>query len=414
MVGGVTEGYQQLSSMSDEVFAGFKSIGHRGWTHMPEFGWGSHKFDLWWILVSSIIFGVGIGVLAQPQLSVRFMTVKSPKELNRAVMLGGIFILFIPGTAYVVANLSNVYFFKMESVRGKIISVTESADVIVKKTRDTEKTIPCRLLHIDTNNDHTADVHLIANGIGKAANIMPQAEIISLENGLSEIRPHATAFKRSLTHFSDGRWMLNADSIIPNYIKSAMPPWFGLLFLLTLLSAGMSTLSSQFHALGSSFAHDVLGSITGKRETMIKATRSSILIGIVVAMWLSIYARGGYIVARATAIFFGTCLSAFLPTFFGGLFFKRMTRKAALTSILTGFAVTIFWLVFIKEKEAGAIGLVQHFTDGKASLLADYPNWPVVDPAFIALPLSILAAIIVSIFTKPEDQNHLEKCFSKD
>jgi Na+/proline symporter len=27
-----------------------------------------------------------------------------------------------------------------------------------------------------------------------------------------------------------------------------MPKWFGLLFLLTLLSAAMSTLSSQFHA----------------------------------------------------------------------------------------------------------------------------------------------------------------------
>ena len=63
-------------------------------------------------MVSTIILGVGIGVLAQPQLAVRFMTVKSKRELNRAVVLGGLFILLIPGTAYMVGSLSNAWFAK--------------------------------------------------------------------------------------------------------------------------------------------------------------------------------------------------------------------------------------------------------------------------------------------------------------
>ena len=37
---------------------------------MPEFG-----SPLWWTLVSTLIMGVGIGVLAQPQLAMRAMTV---------------------------------------------------------------------------------------------------------------------------------------------------------------------------------------------------------------------------------------------------------------------------------------------------------------------------------------------------
>ena len=411
-VGGVVKGHTELANMSDQVFAGFKQIGHRGWTSFPKFGWGERQYDLWWIVVSSIIFGVGFGVLAQPQLCVRFMTVKSQKELNRAVILGSIFILFIPGTAYVVANLSNVYFNKIETVHGRILTVTENADVVVKKTRDTVKTIPCRLLHIDTDNDNKADVNLIANGIGGASAIMPAAQITELGDGLVEIRPNATAFKRALALMDDGKWMLNPDSIIPNYIQSAMPKWFSLLFLLTLLSAGMSTLSSQFHALGSSFAHDVYTQIMPKNKTIIKATRTSIILGIILAMWISAYARGGYIVARATAIFFGLCLSAFLPAFLGGLFFKRMTRQGALASILVGFVVTVFWLVFIKAAEADAIGIVQHLTNGKSSLLADYPNWPVVDPCFVALPLSVLTAIVVSLITKPHSEEHLAKCFA--
>ncbi|MBN2841973.1 MAG: hypothetical protein JXM68_02720, partial [Sedimentisphaerales bacterium] len=85
-LGGVVEGHQALTDMSAQAFAGFKAIGQRGWTSMPEFGWGDAKYNLWWIVVSTLTLGVGIGVLAQPQLAVRFMTVKSKKELNRGVV----------------------------------------------------------------------------------------------------------------------------------------------------------------------------------------------------------------------------------------------------------------------------------------------------------------------------------------
>jgi len=70
-VGGVIEGHQTLSSLSDLVPGSLKSMGHRGWTMMPQFGFGDAKYDLWWIVVSTIVLGVGIGVLAQPQLVVR-------------------------------------------------------------------------------------------------------------------------------------------------------------------------------------------------------------------------------------------------------------------------------------------------------------------------------------------------------
>ena len=55
--------------------------------------------------------GVGIGALAQPQLAVRFMTVKSNKELHRSLLIGAIFIAVMTCTAYIVGSLSNVYFY---------------------------------------------------------------------------------------------------------------------------------------------------------------------------------------------------------------------------------------------------------------------------------------------------------------
>ena len=108
-LGGVISAHQQLTDMAplvqERLPQAFR-LGHRGWTVMPEFNsvW-------WWTLVSSLMLGVGIGALAQPQLAVRFMTVKSDRELNRAVLVGSVFILGTVGSAYTVGALSNVFFF---------------------------------------------------------------------------------------------------------------------------------------------------------------------------------------------------------------------------------------------------------------------------------------------------------------
>jgi SSS family solute:Na+ symporter len=117
------------------------------------------------------------------------------------------------------------------------------------------------------------------------------------------------------------------------------------------------------------------------------------------------------VVARFTAIFFGLCAASFLPAYVGGLFWRRATRAGALASMVVGFTVSLSWLALVKAKEAGAIGLVQHLTGGQTSILADAPNWPVVDPIVIALPLSILTLVLVSLVTQPVDPGHLRRCF---
>jgi SSS family solute:Na+ symporter len=190
-----------------------------------------------------------------------------------------------------------------------------------------------------------------------------------------------------------------------------MPKWFGLVFLLTSLSAAMSTLSSQFHTLGTSIGRDVYEQITGRHDKSIVVTRTGVVVGIIIAVLWGYYARGEYIIARATAIFFGLCLSTFLPAFIGGLFFKRITKAAAISSMITGFLISSFWLLLVKAQEAASIGMVQCLTNGKNSILADFPNWPVVDPIMVALPVSILVAFIVSLFTKPFNKEHLNKCY---
>lgn len=318
-LGGVTSAHQALSNMNELIPENLLAAGHQGWTSMPQF-----NSQFWWVLVSSLIIGVGIGVLAQPQLIVRFMMVKSNRELNRATLVGGIFVLVATGVIYIVGSLSNVYFYR------------ETGQLAIEVVKG------------------------------------------------------------------------NPDKIIPAYISAAMPEWFVYIFLLTLLSAAMSTLSSQFHAMGTSIGYDVYGQITKSYKHPILSTRIAIIISIVIAVVLGFMLPPG-IIARGTALFFGICAATFLPAYFGGLYWKRATSKGALWSIIVGFFSSLFCLLFLHQKEAQAIGLSQYLFD-KPVLIETYP-WPVVDPIIIALPISILVFVLVSKFTKISNQNEVDNLF---
>ncbi|MEN8127008.1 MAG: sodium:solute symporter family protein [Planctomycetota bacterium] len=389
-VGGVTTGHEKLTAMASLVPKKLQAIGHQGWTAMTPFGWGEIVYNLWWLVIPTLTLGVGIGVLAQPQLVVRFMTVKSKKELNRAVLIGGVFIIVMTGVAFVVGALSNVYFAENgPRLKGRVVNIIDEekghAEIQLMKQNDV---------------DQWVDVE------GKIAPVLLDGEVagqVTVEGQTVDV----------VQGGSISIVIAKADSgqIIPTYIKTALPKWFGLLFLLTLLAAAMSTLSSQFHTVGTSAGRDMWEQFTGKHGHTMMVTRIGIVIGIVYAVLLSYYWDESTVIPRATAIFFGLCASAFLPAFIGALYWKRMTRAGALSSCLIGFAITAFWLLLVKSKEAAAIGLVQKLTDGKTSILAGKPNWDWVDPICVAFPISIIVAIVVSLMTKPPSKDHLDKCF---
>lgn len=106
LLGGVTEAHQALTDMINLVPDKLQKGGMIGWTQ------GAHmESPIGLTIYTTIIYGVGIGVLAQPQLAIRFMTVPSDRELNRAVAIGGMFILLMTGVAFLTGALSNVVFY---------------------------------------------------------------------------------------------------------------------------------------------------------------------------------------------------------------------------------------------------------------------------------------------------------------
>lgn len=127
-LGGFTHGFEQLSSLWDNGIVSSSPgtlDGFNGWTNVASFGSSE-----WMLVVTTFLMGVGLGVLTQPQLIVRFMSAKDDRMLNRSLIVGSIFMLVIVGTAYTCGALSNVFFF---NEHGQVASqyVTLGIDFII-------------------------------------------------------------------------------------------------------------------------------------------------------------------------------------------------------------------------------------------------------------------------------------------
>ena len=305
---GFAEGNRQLTDIANMVPEDLKAIGHQGWTAMPALG-----SPQWYTLVTSLILGVGIGCLAQPQLAVRFMMVKSDRQISRGILIGCVFIFITVGTAYHIGPLSNLYFLKTEGLLS------------------------------------------------------------------SQMTP-------------------DLDKIIPLFINKAMPVWFGAVFMLCMLSAGMSTLSAQFHTMGAAMGADIIPEI---RKDRTKKSSLGVRFGIICSLLISYavcYMLSANIIARGTALFMGVCAATFLPTYFCSLYWKGATKAGALASLWTGAMTSLFCMVFLHRAEAAPIGLCKALL-GRDVLINVYP-WFAVDPIIFALPLSTAAIIAVSLLTK--------------
>ncbi len=232
------------------------------------------------------------------------MTAKDNKSLNRAVLVGGPFILMMTGVAFTVGALSNVYFFQ---TTGKIA--------------------------IDA-----------AGG--------------------------------------------NVDAVVPLFINMAMPDLFVVIFMLTLLSAAMSTLSALYHAMGTALVCDLWG--RGKECALsMRAHQYGIVLMMVLSTLLA-FALPVSIIARATAMFMGLCAAAFLPAFAVGVYARSPSTKAALWSMMAGSVIWFGWTAFFHAAEAKPLGICQALF-GKVTLLGQ--PWVAVDPIVIALPVSLMVMI---------------------
>lgn len=378
-VGGFTGGNVALTEIADKMPAAFAGQGMSGWTEAPE------RFSsAWWLVFSSLVLGVGIGALAQPQLVVKFMTVKSNNDLNKAVLIGGIFIFVVVGTPFVVGPLSNVYFNRVTSH----IGTTESGALV-------------------NLNDYVITIDEDGNEIDPVISTgLTAFEVSRIGQETYEIMVNSP---EEIDFSTISMGAPDADIIIPFIIWDVMPDWFIYIFMLIILSAAISTMSAQFHTIGTAVSRDVVSTITKKSNDTrdILIARIGIALGIIVTVILGMKLGVG-VIARATAIFFGLIASSFLAPYAAAIFWKGLTKVGAISGIITGISIEIFMFLFTHAKEAAVFGICEAIT-GNVTLFAG--KLDAVDPMVIALPASALVTIVVSLLTKVHNSDTVEKSF---
>ena len=106
MLGGIGPAHEAAAALTPETLSSIgspaASQAPNGLTSMPTVG--SAPF----MMLLTLVFGVGIGVLAQPQLIVRYLSAKDEKSLRRAIPYGGVFILLMTFLAFSIGPLCNV------------------------------------------------------------------------------------------------------------------------------------------------------------------------------------------------------------------------------------------------------------------------------------------------------------------
>ena len=125
MLGGISPANEAAAALTPEML---QSIGSPAATQAPN-GLTSIPPILSppFMMILTLIFGVGIGVLAQPQLISRYLTAKNDKALRLAIPYGGIFILLMTFTAFSIGPLCNVLLYQ----KGIMYPTMESGGVLV-------------------------------------------------------------------------------------------------------------------------------------------------------------------------------------------------------------------------------------------------------------------------------------------
>jgi sodium/proline symporter len=172
--------------------------------------------------------------------------------------------------------------------------------------------------------------------------------------------------------------LTDAETILPLMAGELFTPVFTGFFLVAVLAAIMSTADSLLILASSAVVRDVVQkihrpdlperrlSLYGKLTTVVLGAAACLVaLGQVrLIFWFVLFAWSGL-------------ASAFVPAVLCGLFWKRTTLAGAITGMVTGFVVTVVWVLFVK---------------------ADFYQLYEMIPGVLA---GVIATIVVSLRTTP-------------
>lgn len=177
--------------------------------------------------------------------------------------------------------------------------------------------------------------------------------------------------------------IVSVDEVFPYIINNVLHSRLSGFILISMAAAAVSTANSQFLILASGFTYDFFGLTTKSiinQDLTITYNRIFIFFSGIIALVIainppsSLLTFGGYV--------YGLFAVVFLMPLYGGLFWKRASRKGAVAASVGGLATMCIFAVIaqLKYNDPGAI----------------------FHPAFPGIIVSFLCFILFSLFTKED------------
>lgn len=220
----------------------------------------------------------------------------------------------------------------------------------------------------------------------------------------------AAYFTGALSIFFPQTYPLSHSEVIPEMLRLVIPSGLIGLIAVLILSASMSTLASVSLASASVIAVDIykgsLNKDASDRQVNI-AMKSLCLIFVAISVTLAILNErfGITAIAYMMGISWGTLAGCFIGPFVLGLIWKRVTKHAVWSSIISSLVLTVTLIfVFGYDKNGWSCSVGTAVKDGVGTS-------PLI--GVICMIFSLIITTVVSLFTKRPDDAVLSEAFDK-
>jgi cation/acetate symporter len=170
------------------------------------------------------------------------------------------------------------------------------------------------------------------------------------------------------------------------------------------LAAALSTAAGLLLVISSSISHDLIKNVfnpTLSEKGELWAARISAAVAVVIAGYFGINPPG--FVAAVVALAFGLAAASFFPAIILGIFYKKMNSKGAITGMIVGISLMLFYMLKFK------FGIFDGGKEAVAGLQKDW--WFGISPegfGTIAMLVNFAVALIVNKFT-PEPPEEVQE-----
>ncbi len=303
--------------------------------------------------VFAITLALMVGTAGLPHVIVRFFTVKRVKDARKSAGLALLFIAILYTTAPAVAVFARTNL--IETVSGK--AYADMPEWF--KNWETTGLIG----HNDKNNDGL--IQYVAN---------PEINELTVDRDI----------------------MVLANPEIAN-----LPAWVIALVAAGGLAAALSTAAGLLLVISSSVSHDLIKNVFNpdlSEKGELWAARLSAVGAVCIAGYFGINPPG--FVAAVVALAFGLAAASFFPAIILGIFYKKMNSKGAITGMIVGISLMLFYMLKFK------FGI---FDGGKEAVGALKESWwfGISPEGFgtIAMVVNFVVALVVNKFTEepPEE-----------